>query len=196
MRLTKRPRESRRGLRARIVLACMTARTRLYGSPPADGKNRGKWRGQFVSTRLEGYATNRGSALYDLDEQVEAIIVKTLETTPPGETHWSPVDGEGGRASVTLWSGGSGGPSACSRIAPGFRSPDPQLVEKIRDVVGLYIGSTRQIPWFLSGQSRRSDAATRATHLPMDFGQRASDHNYLRHGTWIYSPRSMSRPAR
>ena len=50
-----------------------------------------KWRGQFVERRLEGlYDEPRVGAPRTIsDEQVEAIIVKTLETTPPGETHWS-----------------------------------------------------------------------------------------------------------
>src|SRR4029453_19154002 len=50
-----------------------------------------KWRGQFVERGLEGlYDEPRVGAPRQIsDEQGEAIIVKTLETTPPGETHWS-----------------------------------------------------------------------------------------------------------
>ena len=51
----------------------------------------GKWRERFIERRLEGSTTSRGSGAPRTisDEAVEAVIVKTLETTPKGETHWS-----------------------------------------------------------------------------------------------------------
>ena len=50
-----------------------------------------KWRRQFVDRRLDGlYDEPRvGAPRAITDEAIEAVIVKTLETTPPGETHWS-----------------------------------------------------------------------------------------------------------
>ena len=77
--------------RARIVLACAagnnnkTVARRL--SPPTVGK----WRARFVRDRLDGLLDEPrpGAPRTVTDEQVEQVVVTTLETTPPGATHWS-----------------------------------------------------------------------------------------------------------
>ena len=79
--------------RARIVLACATGHDnkvvakRLRMSQTTVGK----WRGRFVRERLDGlYDEPRPGAPRTItDEQVEQVIVRTLETTPRGATHWS-----------------------------------------------------------------------------------------------------------
>jgi transposase len=93
VRLTKRARVNRAvAFRARIVLACVDASDTAVARRLRTTKTTvAKWRSQFVARRLEGlYDEPRVGAPRTIsDEQVEAIIVKTLETTPPGETHWS-----------------------------------------------------------------------------------------------------------
>ena len=93
VRLTKRARVNRAvAFRARIVLACIEASDKAVARRLRTTKTTvAKWRGQFVERRLDGlYDEPRVGAPRTIsDAQVEAIIVKTLETSPPGETHWS-----------------------------------------------------------------------------------------------------------
>src|SRR5918995_1000302 len=93
VRLTKRVRVNRAvAFRARIVLACADASDTAVARHLRTTKTTvGKWRSQFVARRLAGlYDEPRvGAPRTITDEAVEAIIVKTLETTPAGETHWS-----------------------------------------------------------------------------------------------------------
>jgi len=113
--------------------------------------------------------------------------VKTLETTPPGETHWS-------TRSMAKAAGVSH--TMVGRIWRTFRlqphrtesfkiSPDPQLVDKIRDVVGLYVAPPTNAVVCSVDEKSQIQALQRAQPiLPMDFGQPARrTHNYVRHGT-------------
>src|SRR3990170_849195 len=131
--------------RARIVLACaegtdskVVAR-RLHVTPATVCK----WRGRFVRQRLDGlYDEPRPGAKRTItDDQVEAVIIRTLETTPRGATHWSTR----GMAKATGFSH-----MTISRVWRAFNlqphrtetfklSNDPQLVDKVRDIVGLYL---------------------------------------------------------
>ena len=94
VRLTKRARVNRSlAFRASLVLACAdnpknSDVARRYRTTNATV---GKWRHRFIERRLDGiYDEPRVGAPRTIsDEDVEAVIVKTLETTPPGETHWS-----------------------------------------------------------------------------------------------------------
>jgi transposase len=189
--LTKRVRVNRTmAFRARIVLACIDSSDTAVARRLRTTKTTvAKWRGQFVERRLEGlYDEPRVGAPRTIsDEQVEAIIVKTLETTPPGETHWS-------TRSMANAAGVSH--TMVGRIWRTFRlqphrtesfkiSPDPQLVEKIRDVVGLYVAPPTNAVVFSVDEKSQIQALQRAQPiLPMDFGQpERRTHNYVRHGT-------------
>src|SRR4029453_8539 len=125
-----------------------------------------KRRSQFVERGLEGlYDEPRVGAPRTIsDEQVEAIIVTTLETTPPGETHWS-------TRSMAKAAGVSH--RRVGRIGRTFRlqphrtesfklSPDPQLVEKIRDVVGLYMAPPGNAVVFAGDEKSQIQALQRA----------------------------------
>jgi transposase len=129
--------------RARLVLACADGtlnRTvaRRYHTTDATV---GKWRQRFIEQRLAGiYDEPRAGAPRTItDEAVERVIVKTLETTPPGETHWSTrsMAGHAGMSHTTvgrIWRTFGLKP----HVTESFKiSPDPQLIEKVRDVVGL-----------------------------------------------------------
>ena len=191
VRLTKRARVNRAvAFRARIVLACIDASDTAVARRLRTTKTTvAKWRGQFVERRLEGlYDEPRVGAPRTIsDAHVEAIIVKTLETTPPGETHWS-------TRSMAKAAGVSH--TMVGRIWRTFRlqphrtesfklSPDPQLVEKIRDVVGLYVAPPANAVVFSVDEKSQIQALQRAQPiLPMDFGQpERRTHNYVRHGT-------------
>jgi transposase len=191
MRLTKRVRVNRAlAFRARIVLACAKASDTAVAQRLRTTKTTvAKWRSQFVANRLAGlYDEPRvGAPRTITDEAVEAILVKTLETTPPGETHWS-------TRSMAKAAGISH--AMVGRIWRTFRlqphrtesfklSPDPQLVDKIRDVVGLYITPPANAVVFSVDEKSQIQALQRAQPiLPMDVGQpERRTHNYLRHGT-------------
>ena len=191
VRLTKRGRVNRAvAFRARIVLACIaTSDTAVARRLRTTKTTVAKWRSQFVERRLGGlYDEPRVGAPRTIsDEQVEAIIVKSLETTPPGETHWSTrsmakAAGVSHTMVGRLW--------RTFRLQPhrteSFKiSPDPQLVEKIRDVVGLYVAPPANAVVFSVDEKSQIQALQRAQPiLPMDFGQpERRTHNYGRHGT-------------
>ena len=143
VRLTKRTRTNRDlAFRARLVLACADEPSNLVVAR----RHRciphtvGKWRSRFIRDRLEGlYDEPRvGGPRRISDEQVEALVVKTLETKPKGHTHWSTRKmAEKAGMSHTMvgriWRTFGLKP----HISRTFKiSPDPQLVEKVRDVVG------------------------------------------------------------
>ncbi len=191
VRLTKRARVNRAvAFRARIVLACVEASDTAVARRLRTTKTTvAKWRSQFVERRLVGlYDEPRvGAPRTITDEAVEALIVKTLETTPAGETHWS-------TRSMAKAAGISH--TMVGRIWRTFRlqphrtesfklSPDPQLVEKIRDVVGLYMTPPANAVVFSVDEKSQIQALQRAQPiLPMDLGQpERRTHNYVRHGT-------------
>lgn len=93
-RLTKRAQVNRPlAFRARLILACAegTPNTLVALRYRTTNATVGKWRKRFVASRLDGlYDEPRVGAPRTIsDDDVEAVIVKTLETKPVGETHWS-----------------------------------------------------------------------------------------------------------
>jgi transposase len=132
-------------MRSRIVLRCAEGGT-IGEVAQAIGVSRNmvsKWRSRFLARRLEGLTDEPrpGRPRLITDEHVERVITKTLEETPGQDTHWSTRS----MASATEMS-----QSAVSRIWRAFGlkphlvetwklSTDPQFVEKVRDVVGLYM---------------------------------------------------------
>ena len=204
VRLTKRARVNRaEAFRARIVLACIDATETAVARRLRTTKTTvAKWRGQFVERRLEGlHDEPRVGAPRTISvEEVEAIIVKTLETTPPGETHWS-------TRSMAKAAGVSH--TMVGRIWRTFRlqphrtesfklSPDPQLVEKIRDVVGLYVAPPANTVVFSVDEKSQIQALRRAQPILRWTSANPSDGptTTCAMAPWICSPRSMSRPAR
>ena len=124
--------------RARIVLACargldnQTVAKKLRVSPQMVGR----WRARFVTRRVDGLldAPRPGAPRTITDDTVEAVIVRTLETTPDGATHWS-------TRTLAKATGLSHGTIARIWRAFGLQphrtktftlSPDPLLVEKVR----------------------------------------------------------------
>jgi|SRR5215207_5472614 len=191
-RLANRTRVNRAvAFRARLVLACATSVTdtlvaRRYRTTNATV---GKWRTRFIGRRLEGlYDEPRvGAPRTVSDADVEAVVVRTLETTPAGATHWSTrTMAEKAGISHTLvgriWRTFGLKP----HLTRSFKmSPDPQLVEKVRDVVGLYMNPPTNAVVFAVDEKSQIQALERAQPiLPMDLGTpERRTHTYLRNGT-------------
>ena len=177
--------------RARVVLACAegldnkTVAKKLRCSLGMVGK----WRGRFLEARLAGlYDEPRPGAPRKLsDEQVEQVVIQTLESTPRGQTHWSTRElaKATGLSRMTI-----------SRIWRAFGlqphrtesfklSPDPLLVEKVRDVVGLYMNPPDHAVVVCVDEKSQIQALDRTQPmLPLRPGQiERRTHDYKRHGT-------------
>jgi transposase len=148
-----------------------------------------KWRSRFAERRLDGLVDEPrpGRPRTVTDAQVEEVIVRTLESTPKDATHWS-------TRSLARELGLS--QSAVSRIwrafglqphrAEGWKlSRDPQFVDKVRDVVGLYLDPPERAAVLCVDVKSQIQALDRsAPVLPMLPGtpERAT-HDYKRSGT-------------
>lgn len=177
--------------RARIVLACaeghanQTMARRLHVTPGTVCK----WRGRFVRDRLEGlYDEPRPGAPRSItDEQVERVIIRTLESTPRGATHWSTraMARASGHSHVTIrriWQAFGLQPHRSETFK---LSPDPLLVPKVRDIVGLYIHPPQHAVVLCVDEKAQIQALNRtAPLLPLRPGQaERRTHDYQRHGT-------------
>lgn len=192
LRLAKRVRVNRRiGFRAKIVLACAEGRSSTDVARQLRTSNQtvGKWRRRFVDERLDGlYDDPRvGAPRKHSDDAVEAVIVKTMETTPKGRTHWS-TRKMAKRADMShatvgrIWRTFGLQPHRSTSFK---MSPDPQFIEKTRDVVGLYLNPPNNAVVFAVDEKSQIQALQRAQPiLPMDIGApERRTHNYVRHGT-------------
>jgi transposase len=191
-RLTRRAHVNRAvAFRARLVLACAAGSSNTVVAQRHRTTNQtvGKWRRRFVEHRLAGlYDEPRvGGPRTISDAAVEAVIVRTLETTPKGATHWSTrtMAAKAGMSHAMvgkIWRTFGLKP----HLTRSFKlSPDPQLVDKVRDVVGLYMHPPRNAVVFSFDEKSQIQALQRAQPiLPMDLGQpERRTHNYIRHGT-------------
>ncbi|HEV2495111.1 MAG TPA: IS630 family transposase [Terriglobia bacterium] len=177
--------------RARVVLACAEglANNAVAKRLRCSLGMVGKWRSRFLKTRLEGlYDEPRPGAPRKItDAQVEQIVIQTLESTPRGQTHWSTR----GLAQATGLSR-----MTISRIWHAFGlqphrtdtfklSPDPLLIEKVRDIVGLYMNPPDHALVFCVDEKSQIQALDRTQPLlPMRPGQAERwTHDYQRHGT-------------
>jgi transposase len=177
--------------RSRIVLACAegldnTAAAARVGCSAATV---GKWRARFVEHRLDGLVDEPrpGRPPTISAEQVEDVVVSTLESTPPNATHWS-------RAKMAQRSGLSR--STIGRIwrafelkphrEDGFKlSNDPLFVEKVYDVIGLYINPPEAAVVLCVDEKSQVQALSRSQPaFPMMPGMpEKRTHDYVRHGT-------------
>ncbi len=207
-RWSRRPKSSQAlALRCRIVLEAAEGK-----STSAVARDLGislntarKWRTRFLVDRLEGLhdEPRPGAPRTIDDDDVETLIVKTLEETPADATHWS-------TRSMAKATGMS--QSAVSRIWRAFGlkphlvetfklSPDPLFVEKVRDVVGLYVNPPEGALVLCVDEKTQVQALDRTSPvLPLRPGlPERRTHDYERHGTTnLYAaltwPRGTSSP--
>ena len=188
-----RRRSTAQGLavRARIVLACADggSNTAVAARLGVNRRTVTVWRARFLARRLDGLhdEPRPGVPRTITDAQVEEVVVRTLEETPEGATHWSKRE-LARRVGIS--------PTSVHRIWRSFGlqpwrtedfkvSPDPLLIDKIRDVVGLYLAPPANAVVFAVDEKPQIQALQRtAPVLPMIPGtpERRS-HDYVRHGT-------------
>jgi transposase len=178
-------------LRSRIVLACAEGRanTSIAAELGCNKVTVAKWRHRFAADRLEGLsdAPRPGAARQIGDDVVEAIVVETLETAPKDATHWSTrslAERHGiSRQTVSeIWRAFGLKPWRHDEFKV---SPDPDLVEKIRDLVGLYLSPPVAAAVFAIDEKPQIQAVNRsAPTLPMlPTTPAKATHDYVRNGT-------------
>ena len=177
-------------LRSRIVLACAdgTDNKTVAARLGCAAVTVGKWRSRFVAYRLDGLTDEPrpGRPPTVTADQVEEVVVATLESTPANATHWS-------RAKMARRSGLS--KSTIGRIwkafelkphrADGFKlSTDPLFVEKVYDIVGLYLNPPEAaIVLSVDEKSQVQALARSQPAFPMMPGMpEKRTHDYVRHG--------------
>ncbi|MGH9565241.1 MAG: IS630 family transposase, partial [Candidatus Angelobacter sp.] len=177
--------------RARVVLACAEGldNQSVARKLRASVSMVSKWRARFLKARVEGLhdEPRPGAPRKVSDAQVEKVVIQTLESTPRGETHWSTR----GLAEATGLSR-----MTISRIWHAFGlqphradtfklSPDPLLIEKVRDIVGLYMNPPDHAIVFCVDEKSQIQALDRTQPLlPLQPGQvERGTHDYKRNGT-------------
>jgi len=190
--MARRPKSSQQAaLRARILLGCAAGKS--HGEIAEDlGTCRatvGKWRSRFCQSGWAGLvdAPRLGTPRRISDKAVEKIITTTLETKPKAQTHWS-------TRQLARQVGLS--PMTVSRIWRAFGlkphlqetfklSNDPFFVEKVRDIVGLYVNPPCRALVLCVDEKSQVQALERSQPLlPMKPGQAEKrTHDYHRHGT-------------
>jgi len=178
-------------LRSRIVLACADGvdNKAVAVQLGCAAATVGKWRGRFVAHRLDGLTDEPrpGRPAVISADQVEDVVVATLESAPDHATHWS-------RAKMAERTGLS--KSTIGRIwkafelkphrAEGFKvSNDPLFVEKVYDIVGLYLNPPEAAVVLCVDEKSQVQALARSQPaFPMMPGMpEKRTHDYVRHGT-------------
>jgi transposase len=178
-------------VRARIVLGCASGMPNkdVAAQLGVDPVTVSKWRRRFLAARLDGLRdqTRSGAPRTVDDASVEAVITRTLESLPDDATHWS-SRGMARASGLSI--------STVQRIWRAFGlqphregtfklSTDPDFVDKVRDVVGLYVSPPAHAIVLCVDEKSQIQALDRSQPmLPMRPGQIAKrTHDYKRHGT-------------
>jgi transposase len=178
-------------LRARIVLAAAGQLTNgeIAGREGISRATVTKWRGRFAARRLEGLVDEPrpGRPRTVTDEQVERVVITTLESKPRDATHWSTRSmaaevGVTADAVMRIWHAFGLQPH---RQQTWKLSKDPQFIEKVHDICGLYLNPPERAVVLAVDEKSQIQALDRtAPTLPMLPGtpERAT-HDYERNGT-------------
>lgn len=178
-------------LRSRIVLACGRglSNTQVANDLKVTKPTVGKWRKRFLENRLDGLMDEPrpGAPRKISDAKVEDVVARTLEAKPKTATHWSTR----GMAKATGLS-----QSTVSRIWRAFSlqphrtetfklSTDPLFIEKVRDVIGLYMSPPDNAIVLSVDEKSQVQALDRSQPLlPLEPGRpERHTHDYARNGT-------------
>ena len=179
-------------LRCRIVLAAAegqseSAIARQLGT---NRKTVTLWRARFAEAGLEGLweiAPGRGRKPTYGPEKIKAIMDATLQTKPSGMTHWScrlmaKTQGVSKSTVSNIWRSHNVKPDRVKRFK---LSRDPQFLEKLTDVVGLYLNPPQQAMVICVDEKSQIQALDRTQPgLPLKKGRCGTlTHDYKRHGT-------------
>ena len=189
--LARRPKSAQAmAMRARIVLGCDEGLSNgaVAKQLQITGATVCKWRERFRVNRLEGLLDEPrpGAPRSIADGQVEAVVTKTLESMPANSTHWSTrlmakKAGLSQTAIVRIWRAFGLQPH---RVENFKFSKDPQFVEKVRDIVGLYMHPPDRAIVLCVDEKSQVQALNRTQPiLPLAPGVPArQSHDYERHG--------------
>src|SRR5262245_4660630 len=176
--------------RARLILACATSKTNgdIAVGAGVTRQTVGRWRHRFARKRLAGLMDEPrpGAPRKITDAEIERVIALTLESTPRDATHWS-TRGMAKRSGLSQ--------TAVSRIWRTFGlqphrsetfklSRDPLFIDKVRDLVGLYLDPPDKALVLCVDEKSQIQALDRTQPvLPMRPGQaERRTHDYTRHG--------------
>src|SRR5881296_2409572 len=177
--------------RARLVLECAAGKmnTVVARELRLTQQTIGKWRTRFLGQRLDGLLDEPrpGAPRRITDDDVERVMRVTLETTPRDATHWSTRTlarrcGLSQTAVSRIWRAFSLRPH---RVKTFKLSKDPLFIEKVRDIVGLYLNPPDKALVLCVDEKAQIQALDRTQPLlPMRPGQvERRSHDYQRHGT-------------
>jgi transposase len=189
--LSRRPKTGQAlAMRARIVLGCSDGLSNDEVSKRLGitGATVSKWRERFRVQRLQGLLDEPrpGAPRSITDAKVEQVVTKTLESMPANSTHWSTrlmaeKTGLSQTAIVRIWRAFGLQPH---RVENFKFSKDPQFVEKVRDIVGLYLNPPDRAIVLCVDEKSQVQALNRTQPiLPLAPGVPArQSHDYQRHG--------------
>jgi transposase len=191
-RWTRRAKTSQAlALRARIVLGCAKGDNNINVAQRlgVTMQTVGKWRARFITRRLDGLLDEPrpGTPRRLSDAKIEEVVVKTLESKPADATQWSVRSmAEASGISTTsvhrIWHAFALQPHRTETFK---LSTDPLFVEKVRDIVGLYLNPPEKALVLCVDEKTQIQALDRTQPLlPMRPGQaERRTHDYARHGT-------------
>ena len=177
--------------RARVVLACAegSSNTVVATRLNLTMQTVGKWRRRFVHKRLDGLLDEArvGTPLRLSDAEIERVLAMTLESTPKNATHWSTRSmaeacGLSHTSIRRIWRAFALAPHRSETFK---LSKDPLFIEKVRDIVGLYLNPPTKALVLCVDEKAQIQALDRSQPvLPMRPGQiERRSHDYTRHGT-------------
>ena len=189
---TRRPKTAQAlALRARTILACANGKTNtdVAAGLGVTKQMVGKWRARFLNKRLDGLLDEPrpGTPRKLSDEDVERVLAMTLESLPKDATHWSTramaeASGLSHSSVHRIWRAFVLAPHRTETFK---LSKDPLFIDKVRDIVGLYLNPPDKALVLCVDEKTQNQALNRSQPiLPMRPGQaERRTHDYTRNGT-------------
>jgi transposase len=178
--------------RSRVVLLAAAGRTneQIGAELGITRQKAARWRDRFAALRMAGISADRpgrGRKALITAAQRMAVVEKTTQETPLGHTHWSVrtmarATGHGATTIREIWRAHGLKP----HLARTFKvSNDPRFVEKLEDIVGLYLNAPEHALVLSCDEKSQVQALDRTQPgLPLKKGRAATyTHDYKRHGT-------------